>query len=434
MRVGLWIAFAWVAVLAFVVPSSASAVEPGPGWAIYTRAGPSNISFVGKHFYDVFARNTGSRPTSGPVTIIDKLPAGVTVAESSVLHAFQGGDVGPGFNEDGFDINEQHPVELECLRAPGGSRLSCTDPRPVPPGDTLMMTFDVRVSSTLKEGEQAVNTATVLGGGAPSASTTLSTPVSSTPVPFGIESVSLEATGLNGSEDSQAGDHPYEFTTTFNLNTTELPTEEYIAEAVERARDAVVDLPAGFVGNPQVVQKCPQVDAQSQHSFACPADTQIGVARLNLALNTGISAAIGKSKSGVLTTAVPVYNVVPDRGVAAQFMFEVGPVPINLYVNVSHDTNYAVRVTSSGIPAFADLTGVSMTFFGEPWTDPDILNKSVGAAPLAFLQNPVDCAAGPLDARASVDSWEHPGSYLPDGSPDLADPNWKTATATCTHR
>ena len=421
---------ACTAVLALMA-CPALATEPGSGWAIYSRAVPSNISAGGKDFYAVYARNSGSRPTSGPVTVVDHLPAGVKVDLAGTPYAYQGSDIGPGFDEAGLNIGEQKSVALACSREAGGTMISCTDNGPVPPGDTLFVTFKVLVSPTLQEGEQAVNTATVLGGGATAASTTLSTVVSSKPLPFGVESVSLEATGLNGMVDSQAGDHPYEFTTTFNLNTAEAPAEvgqgeEYASESLEKAKDSVVDLPAGFVGDPQVVQKCPQVDAQSQHSFGCPADSQIGVARLTLFRFTPET----EANTHAETTTVPVYNVVPDKGVAAQFMFDVGPVPTTLYVNVSHDTNYAVRVTASGIPAYANVSGVSVTFFGEPWTDPDILNRNVGAGQVAFLQNPVDCTAGPLQAKVSVDSWEHPGSYLADGSPNLADPNWKTASTT----
>jgi hypothetical protein len=416
---GLALGLAVGCVALLLAASSAWADKPGPGWAIYTRAAPANLSATGKDFYEVYARNSGSRPTNGVVTIVDRLPAGVTAPNLSGGSP-TGYDLGPGFNEY-VDVKEQSPVEIECETE--SSVVTCTDSQPVPPGDTLFITFDVKVSAALSEGEQAVNTATVFGGGAPSATTTLSTRVSSAAAPFGIENLAIEATGPEGLIDAQAGDHPYEFTTTFNINTAPIQKGTNETFAVENPKDVVTDLPAGFVGNPQVTEKCSQEDAQAQHGFACPAGSQIGVARLNIGqLEPNIAA--------FETIAVPIYNVVPDKGVAAQFEFEVGPVPTTLYVNVSHDTNYAVRVVVSGITTALTVSGVSVTFFGEPLTDPNILNKSVGAAPLAFLQNPVDCSAGPLHSKLSVDSWEHPGSYLPDGSPNLTDHNWKTASTT----
>jgi hypothetical protein len=198
------------------------------------------------------------------------------------------------------------------------------------------------------------------------------------------------------------------------------------ASSPEDAKDIVVDLPPGFVGNPQVVQKCSQILAAVAPPLGrsqCPASSQIGVARLDL-LALGHDPLEGESEN-----VVPVNNVVPDKGTAAQFEF-FDAAPVKLLVNVSQDTNYAVRVTVSGIPRAAHFTSSSLTFFGEPATNHDISNESVGASPFAFLQNPVDCSAGPLQAKVSVDSWQHPGSYLPDGSPNLSDPNWKTYTTT----
>jgi hypothetical protein len=400
--------------------------EPGPGWTIYTRSGPTNFSASepGTDFYYVIARNAGSRPTSGAVTIVDRLPAGVVALDNASNLSLDAIDVGPGFNENA-DVEEQNPVHLPCVAE--GSVVTCKDERPVPPGDTLMVFFTVSVSATLKEGERVVNTATVFGGGAPSATTTLATTISSTPAQFGIESMSMEATGLDGLTDTQAGDHPYEFTTTLNLNTVARAAGEAVALGVDHVKDVVVDLPPGFVGDPQVVQKCSQAAAQAEHSFAtCPSDSQIGVARLNI-FSLDNAGAMSEAWDRI---AVPIYNVVPDKGVAAQFMFNVSPVPTTLYVRANQDTNYALQVIVSGIPPISGVNGVSTTFFGEPLTNPDILNKSTGAAALSFLQNPVDCSAGPLQAKVSVDSWENPGSYLPDGSPNLADPNWKSSSTT----
>jgi hypothetical protein len=424
-RIVLTTTVACIAVLSLLV-SSAWAGEPGPGWVVYSSAAPTNFSAVDNEpinggvdnadGYNVVVKNAGDRPTNGGVvTVSDTLPTGISPVR------VEGRDIGPGFASEGETINQQHPTELSCeLRL---HSVACTDGQPVGPGDVIYLSINVHVSPGLQEGERVVNTATVSGGGAPSASKSLSTTISSTPAPFGFESMSFEATGLDGFTDTQAGDHPYEFTTTFYLNTAVKPVKTGVPiQAVEGPKDVVTDLPAGFVGDPQVVAKCSQNAVQTEKRLACPAASQIGVARLNI---FGVQHIVSHEDN-----IVPVYNVVPDKGVAAQFVFEDGPVPTTLFVEVSQDTNYAVRVIASGIPRIADLTGISVTFFGEPLTNHDVYNESVGAAPLAFLQNPVDCAAGSLQASVSTDSWQHPGSYLPDGSPNLSDPNWKTSSTT----
>jgi hypothetical protein len=407
-------------VLLSVLVGQAWAGEPAPGWEIFSRAVPSNFSAKPANGfpdgYTVVVRNAGSRPTDGsPVTITDTLPVGVSA--SSVV----GYDLGPGFKEVFF--TKQNPVALKCVIRLHA--VTCTDEQVVPAGDSLNVGITVKVSPGLAEGEPVVNTAVAEGGGALAQISSLSTMVQAATIPFGIESMSFQPVGLEGSEDTRAGDHPYEFNTTFYLNTREKGKGfEAGVNSSEATKDVVVDLPAGIVGNPQVVQKCSQALAATAPvpgSPQCPASSQIGVARLDLR-------ELGHEP---LTSekAVPVYNVVPDKGAAAEFEFYPG-APVTLFVNVSQDTNYATRVTVSGIPREAELTSSSFTFFGEPATATDIYNHSVGASSLAFLQNPVDCSTGPLQAKVSIDSWQKPGSYLPDGSPDLSDPNWKSYTTT----
>jgi hypothetical protein len=402
---------------------------PAPGWEIYARAVPSNFTAapVGvPDQYHVLVRNSGSQSSDGsPVTVVDKLPAGV------VPTAVNGYDVGFGFLSP-TSGNLYKGVALQCTIA--AQTASCTDFAGIPSGDTLYIAVTAKVSGSLAEGSQLSDVAAVYGGGAPSASTTITTPLTAKQASFGMESLSAEAVGQNGLSDTQAGDHPYEFTFNYFLNTFDplvRPGEaEYLrenAEPVEEARDVVVDLPQGFVGDPQVVHKCSEVAADRS---VCPPDTQIGVARADLFganEHPALQEYEGAPSSSGHDFVEPIYNVVPPKGVAAEFMFDV-TAPIYLKVTVSHETNYAVRVTVSGIPRAGSVTGVTATFFGDPANDPDFYNRSIGAESQAFLLNPVNCAAGPLTTRASTDSWQHPGSYLPNGSPNLADPNWKSTT------
>ena len=327
--------------------------------------------------------------------------------------------------------------------------------KPLRPGDVLRIRIFVNVAAGT--GSPVVNSASVSGGGAPAASTVkpnpVGTAVQSTAAPFGFESFSDQITGVNGLPDTQAGDHPYETTVSFMANTNYLlrsggddfvhgpglkllPPGGVVPGYGAAIKDFVTDLPPGFVGDPQTTPKCPQVDLSrvgfEPGTLQCPAGTQIGVATsyLNPRALTGPKVGFHFTTIYGLQT-VPVYNVVPEKGYPAQFAFTVNGVVVTLHVNVNQETNYGVRVIVSGIPELAGDVGSSVTFFGTPTTDPNFNNLAfgLGEAP-AFLDNPTGCTAEPQVAKVSMDTWQHPGSWLANGSPDLSDPHWVSASTT----
>jgi uncharacterized repeat protein (TIGR01451 family) len=399
---------------------SAEAATPGPGWEVSFRSVPTNFSSPpSKGFpdgYNIVVRNAGSQPaTVTPITIVDRLPQGITAIEATAY------EVEPVLT-NGLPPS---PEELAgaCTITLNATVVTCVDSQPsagekgpLGPGGQIYVNVTVALEPGTPDGELD-NTVTVSGGGAPPIETSEPTTVNPGQASFGFESFTMREVGLNGATDAQAGDHPYESTTTLFFHTKPESGSESVKQ-IEAPRDVVADLPPGFVGNPQVVPKCPQ---EAAIRGDCQPSTQIGYATVFLQ-------EVGHEFKTDPT--VPIYNVVTNVGVAAQFVLLPLGVPALLQATVSQDTNYAVRVTASGIPRLANLTGISLTFFGEPLTNPNVYNKSVGAQPLAFLQNPVNCSAGPLRAAVSADSWQHPGSYLPDGAPNLTDPSWKTITAT----
>ena len=404
--------------LGVAISASAKAAPAGAGWTIGAEAIPSNFSASPSggfpDGYTVIVRNAGASASHGsPVSIVDLLPAGITPVSVTGYRAAPNFafPLGGGEEEEGTE------EPLSCTMTTAS--VTCVEAASVPPGDYLFMAVTVSVSPSLAAGTTASGSVSVSGGGAPSASTSEQTPISSSPVGFGVESFTAEAVGANGLPDGQAGDHPFESTFSYDFNTSQR-YDWKSARPIEDPKDMVVDLPAGFVGNPQVVTRCPQILAEEKGGNKCPRSSQVGVAELN------ILSATHQPLEGM--TIAPIYNVTPSDGEPAQFMFDAGPVPVNLHVNVSPETNYGVQVTVSGIPRVASLTNVSLTFFGEPLTDSDVYNKGFGGQRLAFLQNPVDCSSGPLQARTFIDSWQNPGALLADGEPNPGDEAWKTFT------
>ncbi len=410
---GLSVVFAWAA----GAPGAYAAIPPG--LSVKVVAGPTIFSsaFNSKELpntYQVKVTNTSSQPTDGsPIVIRDQLPQGLTPTHLA-------GALDAEANSTGFPCGEV-------------ATATCTYSSVLQPGQRLAMIVQVAVAPGAVG--PVTNSVLVSGGGAPgvsaSVTTAIGTEAESLAEPFGLAAVGAEVTGLNGLTDAQAGDHPYEATVSFSLNTAEgTQYPEYYNTAgglhglAAQTKDVIVDVPQGFVGDPTVVEKCPEYDIAAEN---CPPDTQIGFARLTI---------FGRPTEPANSGINPMYNVVPDKGYPAEFVILIRGlhVAVPLYASVTPDSNYGVRITTPGIPGGGAPVDVSVTFFGTPATDPNVYNgyrSSVsGAAPVAFLDNPVDCSTAPQVATVSVDSWQNPGPDLPDGQPDLSDPRWLSKSAT----
>ncbi len=393
----------------------ASAVAPGPGLTIYTVAGPT--VFSSEHngqptpdTYSLTVRNSSSRPTDGsPIVVSDELPLGMKAVRIE--------------GQTELPVEKGGAIPMSCVR----STVTCTLNVPLPPGESLAMAIGVEVAPGTVG--PVTNSALVSGGGAPSVSenveTAIGTAAESFAEPYGLAAVEDQVAGVDGLTDSQAGDHPFETTVSFSLNT------EYGRLGFEDAgglhglgahtKDVVVDVPPGFVGNPTVIERCPQYDLSGQ---TCPPGSQIGIARLGIG---------GRGFLNTLPT-YPVFNVVPDKGYPAEFVILYGGFAVPLYASVTPESNYGVRIITPDIPEAGSPVDIAVTFFGTPANDPNVFNgyrEAVkGGAPVAFLDNPVDCSTAPQTARVAVDAWESQGSYLPDGQPNFEDPRWKSKTTS----
>jgi hypothetical protein len=374
--------------------SAASAVTPGPGLAIYAFATPTNFSEAANEAclndafacdkYDIDVTNVGSAPTNGPITIADSIPAGATTRQVRLIEVATGQNI------------------TECSETP--ATVECHVPHTLAPGEILKL--EVWVSVNEPTGA-LTSTATVSGGGAPQASSTVHAEVSSELASFGFANFADLITGVDGFPDTQAGDHPWELTTFLTLRSDGETTPEGL-------RDVGVDLPLGFIGSAVAAPQC--TPAQLTSSGECPRDTTIGHI---------LTEPVAKSEADG-----PLYNMVPEPGFAAQFGFrDVLKGTHFLYVSVvPTPQGYVVRTTSPEIPQLS-LANVEVSVFG----DPAAHNKPVGPEPpgteTALFTNPSDCSSAPLVVSAFMDSWEHPGAFNADGTPNLSDPSWKSATA-----
>jgi hypothetical protein len=303
---------------------------------------------------------------------------------------------------------------------------------------------------------------------------------------FGLSLFAVGEQNENGSPDVQAGSHPYSFTTSFLLH--ELQLVEYEPYPVSHPgvkkskytsqgniKDAHVELPPGFVGNPDATPRCTSLTA------SCPLETQVGIE------TTYVDATGTNGNGNINGESKPVYNLEPPAGVAAEFGFVVKETePVFLDVSVRSGGDYGLTVNSTNISQAASVLGSKVTIWGVPaapshdkyrggcleFSEADYeggggfpgptpdgaigggvreatsgvdgveaeqessssalasAGECADSAPeVPLLTNPTSCAV-PRSASFSVDDWEEPGADLPDGSPNLADPHWHTLTAS----
>jgi uncharacterized repeat protein (TIGR01451 family) len=408
--------------------TAAKATVAKPAWSIQSVATPTNFvpgdesnnssGTTGSDSYQVYVTNSGSRPTDGtPITIIDTLPRGVTFVEVSSTPS----------------RDYESGTHLRCAQS--GLVVSCVHEGGVPAGDTVEVKIIVAVEP-LAAG-QITNAVSVSGGGLATASIRAQNEINTIPARFGINSFSFSVDGVDGMPDVQAGGHPYAVSTTLNLNTEQIPSERRQDTGSENPKDVVVDLPIGFIGDPQAAAKCP-INELEEHggaefnTYECPADSKIGEVNINTALADGIASSIAGENSSLPVS--PLYNLSPEYGHAAEFGFDVGKViRVHLYGGIVRTSDgYVLRVTTPNAPSEfiypeerGFLGGVTLTFFGDP-------NKEDGRGgpPAAFFTNPTNCPGTTLATSLHLDTWTKQGSLTPDDTPDFSDPNWLSAVSS----
>ena len=224
----------------------------------------------------------------------------------------------------------------------------------------------------------------------------------------------------------------------------------------------MVDLPPGFVGNPNAVPKCTAAQFASL-PLACPPQSQIGILRLNI-----VGVGFGGSNLGVNDeTAYPLYNLEPRQGNVAEIGFGYASgehlTTVRLVGKARTNGDFGVTAFAAQIPAALPLINQSITLWGVPWERANDVWRSklghfhdsacnktpgrqapeyippTGLAPECrasydpswgptpvervvrpFLTNETDCNPAPV-ARLVMDSFQNPGGLTADGDPAIAE-------------
>ncbi len=205
---------------------------------------------------------------------------------------------------------------------------------------------------------------------------------------FGFKSVGLAFSEEDSSPATEAGSHPFSWTIGLALNTTggggeALPDGDL--------KDLRVQLPPGLVGAPDLVPHCSHADFTAE---SCPAASEVGSVGLQLDQGEGEEA-----------LTVPLYNLEPLPGNAAELAFTAANVPVVVGIRIKPGPPYNLIAQITNASQVAALFGATLTVHGV-----------LGDAP--FLTLPRSCA--PAGATFEADSWEAPGAWVSSRPPELA--------------
>ncbi|MGA9316031.1 MAG: hypothetical protein WBV77_15545, partial [Solirubrobacteraceae bacterium] len=362
--------------------SPALAVTGGPQWTVTAVSAPTNLvpgDETGDQYYNVTVTNTGGEPSSGPVTIADVLPEGITLDETGA---------------EGFELVNKGS-ESDSLGTPLSCEgASCTFSGSVVPEEMLLVRIPVDVNLT---SEQTVtNVVHVSGGGAPDAFMRTPTLVSHTLAGYGISPGSTTVS----LSDSQAGAHA-DLTNTIGYNTVNGEG----GDAGDQ-KEASVVLPPGFGGDLVDTPTCSVAKFSREE---CPIGTQIGVASVFF-----------EGLLGVDVDTVPVFNIAAEPGDVAKIGFPVaaGIAHVQADVTVLPGT-YQLKTTFHNINGLVKQNLVSVTIWGVPteashddwrWVGGPSghFGASSSNARVPYLASPTSCTGEAQPTKFQSVSWQEP--------------------------
>jgi hypothetical protein len=419
-----------------IVAAPAPAAPPAPAWNVRSVAVPTNFApgdKSGKNFYEVMLTNVGGAVTDGsPITVTDTLPAGLTVKDIDLELPASGGN---GFSDFASSICKTEKAgEVSTVTCKIEEGLpGAIEPAWLWPSEQLRLVIKVAIPASASGALE--NSAQLEGGGGLPASVISENEASKDPAPAGLSEFNAELTGPDGAQVTAAASHPYQYTTSFAVNTERTPAGS-VAEFVPAEgdlKDVEVVLPPGLIGNPTSVGRCTpqQFNAINGVSLGgvnlfqneCPDDSAVGLVVVQQLEGIG----------GVVS--LPLYDLAPPQGMPAQLGFQYAGAPFYIDTKLRSDSDYGVTAYLPNLTEAKRVTATSVTIWGTP-ADPshDRLRGSclstqrpfsVGICPAGlpstqpFFRLPTACA-GPLATTMSFNTWPNPATFLSSTDTDPA--------------
>ena len=372
--------------LALLLIGAAPALA-GARWHLSSRAAPTQLPREGEGFISAQVIDLGDAGVSASdtaLTITDTLPEGLAATAVRPRFEVERDAAEPERERQSWSCSKPDPRVVSCTLDTSATHLEALNPY-----EDLELQINVAVKEPAGSSSPLENEVTVEGGRevdleggkaleaeAPLPGQTLSRPlaVSGAPTPFGIEEdgYTLTPEEEDGQPDTQAGSHPFQLTTTLELNQTleflPPPKGVLFPAAPALVRNLHFNLPPGLLGDVDASAQCPELQfgtIEPSGANQCQNNTAIGVARVTF----------NEPRTFTFTTsAVPVFNLVPAPGEPARFGFVAfkQPVTLDTRVRTGDDANtpgegdYGVEVSVSDTTELAEILGSEVTLWGVP--------------------------------------------------------------------
>lgn len=170
---------------------------------------------------------------------------------------------------------------------------------------------------------------------------------------FSLLAFDGEVVDAAGEPASQAGSHPATATTWIDFGDIVPDPITGFPIPDDQMRNVAVDLPPGFLGNPQAVPACTrqQLLTGANNGGQCPLDTQVGLVRM--------TAPTGRIWA-------PVFRIEEPGDAPAAFAFNFQGTPVVLTARVRTEGDYGITLQSRNINQAAPISGVAVRLWGTP--------------------------------------------------------------------
>ncbi len=353
------------------------------------------------------AVDVGNAGVSGETTMVDRLPAGLRAI--SIV----------GFDrlDDASTNLSMFPCELKTL--------TCTLTESLNSAEQVEILIGVVVEGARSSSEShEYNEVTFTGGGAPVAHVTQPVTVSAAAIPYGLQDFGSSLEDEGGAPDTQAGSHPYQFTTSLDFNQVPANFDPFpAAEPVQLPKSFAFRLPPGLIGNPTPFPKCTLAEfltvILNEHNL-CEASTAVGFATTTFDEPEVI---------GLKREEEPLFSIEPAVGEPARFGFILDQTPVFIDASVRSGEDYGVTAHVENISQVVGTLNSVVTFWGVPGESSHdsargsfclLKQECPGTSetsPPALFTLPTSCS-GELQFPAEGDSWaqfnERQAEHLPE--------------------